>query len=150
MLCVYSTYEISCWLDRTGSGLQLISLRKQRTFRGAIIVCCLVCSCIMTSVAPDWSCRKKLVWFNRKCNQNHHPGLASDTLTWNLSALSPKSLNRRRPAFYGKPVVGSRNDSCQSSGLFCHFQTNLTITGSPFTCSCVPYRPSPYQSRSPS
>ena len=58
MLCVYSTYETSCWLDRTGSGLQLISLRKQRTFRDAIIVCCLVCSSIMTSVAPDWSCEE--------------------------------------------------------------------------------------------
>ena len=100
MLCVYSTFETSCWLDRTGSGLQITSLRKQPTFCGAIIVCCLVCSRIMTSVAPDWSYREEISLVITVNAIRITVGLTSDTLTWNLSALSPKSLNRRRPAFY--------------------------------------------------
>ena len=100
MLCVYSTFETSCWLDRTGSGLQITSLRKQPTFCGAIIVCCLVCSRIMTSVAPDWSYREEISLVITVNAIRITVGLTSDALTWNLSALSPKSLNRRRPAFY--------------------------------------------------
>ena len=100
MLCVYSTFETSCWLDRTGSGLQITSLRKQPTFCGAIIVCCLVCSRIMTSVAPDWSYREEISLVITVNAIRITVGLTSDTLTWNLSALSPKSLNRRRPGFY--------------------------------------------------